>query len=77
MSSKSTFSNSTSESYAVALYELSKDESQLEKVETEVNGLIKLINESSNFKEMILSPTVTKDEKRNVILEIVKKNSFS
>ena len=38
MSSKSTFSNSTSESYAVALYELSKDESQLEKVETEVNG---------------------------------------
>ena len=77
MSSKSTFSNSTSESYAVALYELSKDESQLEKVETEVNGLIKLINESSNFKEMILSPTVTKDEKRNVMLEIAKQNGFS
>ncbi len=56
---------------------MSKDESQLEKVEDEVNGLIKLINESSNFKEMILSPTVTKDEKRNVILEIAEQNSFS
>ena len=70
MSSKSTFSNSTSKSYAVALYELSKDESQLEKVETDINGLKKLINESSDFKEMILSPTVTKDEKRNVSLDI-------
>ena len=77
MSSKSTFSNSTSRSYAVALYELSKDESQLEKVEADINGLKKLINESSDFKEMILSPTVTKDEKRNVILEIAKQNSFS
>ena len=77
MSSKSTFSNSTSKSYAVALYELSKDESQLEKVEADINGLKKLINESSDFKEMILSPTVTKDEKRNVILEIAKQNSFS
>jgi len=77
LSSKSTFSNSTSKSYAVALYELSKDESQLEKVEADINGLKKLINESSDFKEMILSPTVTKDEKRNVILEIAKQNSFS
>ena len=77
MSSKSTFSNSTSESYALALYELSKDDSQLEKVEEELNSLKKLINESFDFKEMLLSPTVTKEEKRNVILTIAKQNNFS
>ena len=77
MRSKSTFSNSTSESYAVALYELSKDDSQLEKVEDEINSLKKLINKSFDFKEMILSPTVTKDEKKNVILTIAKQNNFS
>ena len=77
MRSKSTFSNSTSESYAVALYELSKDDLQLEKVEDEINNLKKLINKSFDFKEMILSPTVTKDEKKNVILAIAKQNNFS
>ena len=77
MRSKSTFSNSTSESYAVALYELSKDDLQLEKVEDEINNLKKLINKSFDFKEIILSPTVTKDEKKNVILAIAKQNNFS
>ena len=77
MSSKSTFSNSTSESYALALYELSKDDSQLEKVEEELNSLKKLINESFDFKEMILSPTVTKEEKKNIILTIAKQYNFS
>ena len=77
MSSKSTFANSTSKSYAVALYELAKDESQLEKVEDEINSLKKLINESFDFKEMILSPTVTKDEKKNVMASIAEQNKFS
>ena len=77
MSSKSTFSNSTSKSYALALYELAKENSELNKVEDGMNGIKVLLNESSDFKEMILSPAVTKDEKRNVILEIAKRNSFS
>ena len=66
MSSKSTFSNSTSRSYAIALYELSKDNSELEKVETNMKGLDKLLSESLNFKEMILSPTLAKEDKKNL-----------
>ena len=77
MSSKSTFSNSTSESYAIALYQLAKESSEIEKVEDGLNSLKKLIKESFDFKEMILSPTVTKDEKKNVILLIASKNNFS
>ena len=76
MSSKSTFSNSTSKSYALALYELAKENSELNKVEDEMNGLKTLLSENSNFKEMILNPIVTKEEKNKVIVEMVNQYSF-
>jgi len=77
LSSKSTFSNSTSKSYATALYELSKENSELDKVENGMKSLNKLLNESSDFKEMILSPTVAKEDKKNVIFAIADQNNFS
>ena len=77
MSSKSTFSNSTSKSYAIALYELSKENSELDKVEYDIKSLNELLNASSNFKEMISSPTITKEDKKNVIFLIADKNNFS
>ena len=77
MSSKSTFSNSTSKSYALALYELAKESSDLDKVEAGVNGMNRLLNESTDFKEMILNPTIKKEEKQNVIFEIANQNNFS
>mgnify|MGYP001326491727 CR=1 FL=1 len=49
MSSKSTFSNSTSNSYAVALYELAKENSELDKVEIEINSLYNLLVENANL----------------------------
>ena len=77
MGSKSTFSNSTSKSYALALYELSKENSEIDKVEAEMKSFRQLLNESSDFKEMILSPTVSKEDKKNVIFIITDKNNFS
>jgi len=77
LSSKSTFSSSTSKSYALALYEISKESSELNKTETEMKSLHALLNESSDFKEMILSPTVKKEDKKNVIISIAEKNNFS
>ena len=76
MSSKSTFSNSTSKSYALALYELAKENSELNKVEDGMNGIKALLNESSDFKEMILNPTVTKEEKNAVIIKMVAQYNF-
>ena len=76
MSSKSTFSNSTSKSYALALYELAKENSELNKVEDGINGINQLLNESSDFKEMILNPTVTKEEKNKVITKMVAQYGF-
>ena len=62
MGSKSTFSNSTSKSYALALYELSMENSELEKVEVGIKDLNAILKENSNFKEVILSPSITKEE---------------
>ena len=77
MSSKSTFSNSTSKSYAIALYELSKESSELDKTENGMKSLKILINESADFKEMIFNPTVSKEDKKNVIFKIADQNNFS
>ena len=76
MSSKSTFSNSTSKSYAIALYELSKETFELDKVENGIRSLNKLLSESSDFKEMILNPTIIKEEKNKVIIEMVNQYNF-
>ena len=77
MSSKSTFSGSTSKSYALALYEISKENSELNKVEEEMQNLSKLLNVNRDFKEMILNPTVSKEDKINVMSAIAEKNNFS
>ena len=77
MNSKSTFKNATAYSYAVALYELSKENSELNKVEDGMKSLKLLLKESTDFKEMILSPTITKEEKKEVIFLIANKNNFS
>ena len=77
MSSKSTFSNSTSKSYAVALYDLAKENSELEKVEQGLQGLHLLLKENKDFKEMVLNPTIKKEDKKNIIFLIADKNNFS
>ena len=77
MSSKSTFSNSTSRSYALALYELSKENSELDKVKENMKSLKNLINVNSEFKETILNPTIAKEDKKNVISAIAEQNNFS
>ena len=77
MSSKSTFSNSTSESYALALYQLANESSEINKIEEGMKSLNKLLNESSDFKEMILNPMITKEDKKNVIFAIGDQNRFS
>ena len=77
MSPKSTFSNSTTKSYALALYELAKENSELNKIEDEMNGLKVLLSKSSDFRGMILNPTVSKEEKNKVINEMSNQYIFS
>jgi len=77
LSPKSTFSNSTTKSYALALYELAKENSELNKIQDEMNGLKVLLSKSSDFRGMILNPTVSKEEKNKVINEMSNQYIFS
>jgi len=77
LSSKSTFSNSTSISYALALYEISRENSELDKVTENMKSLSQLLKVSNEFRETILNPTITKEDKGNVISIIAQNNNFS
>ena len=77
MTSKSTFSNSTSKSYALALYELAKESSELDTAEVGMRALKDLLNDSSDFKKVIQSPVIKKEEKRNIMFAIADQSSFS
>jgi len=76
LSQKSTFSNATSKSYALALFDLAKENSELEKVEEETNALMSLLKQGSDFREMISNPAIGKKEKQNVIFGIAEKYNF-
>jgi len=76
LSSKSTFSNSTAKSYALALYQLGKENDDLEKVKDGIIEIGNLIKDSSDFREMILSPIISKEEKKEVMFLIAEKNNF-
>ena len=76
MSSKSKFSNSTSKSYAQALYDLARENSELNKVEDGMNGIKTLLKTSSDFKELILNPVVGKEEKKKVIFGLADRYNF-
>ena len=77
MSSKSTFSNSTSKSYALALYELAKENSELNNVEDEMNNLKTLVDENSIFRNMISNPTVKSEQKKQVMFKIANQYNLS
>ena len=77
MGSSLAFSNSTSKRYALALYELSKEKSELEKTENEIINLKKLLNTSVDFKNMISNPTIDKQERIKAILKIAEYFHFS
>jgi F-type H+-transporting ATPase subunit delta len=77
LSSKPTFSNSTSASYALALYELSQEKSEVDKNEITMKNLKNLLIASKDFKETILNPIITKEDKGSIISEIGKNNNFS
>ena len=77
MSSNLSFSNSTSERYALALYELAKEKSELEKTESEINNLKDLFATSSDFGNIVSNPIIARKDQVNSILKISEYLNFS
>ena len=54
-------------SYSQSLYELAKEENNVEEIETQVSSILKLISESNDFQNLIKDPTNSQDVQSKVI----------
>ena len=77
MSTNKSFSSETSERYSRALFEVAKESSELEKIESDIIGLRFILVNSSELKNFIHDPTQSKDSQNNVIKLLADKLNFS
>ena len=77
MGSKSNFSEMATERYALALFELSKESSLLEEMESQTRSLYILLSTSEEFRSLIKDPTFKKNEQMKSIEIIAKKFEFN
>ena len=77
MSTGKSFSNEASKRYARALFELTVENSEIEKVENNLKYFLKMYKLSAEFKNFIKDPTQTSDNQINVINIISKEFNFS
>ncbi len=73
MSSNKSFSSETANRYALALYELAKENLELEVVEKNVSDVLAIYNTSEDLKNFIKNPT----QSQSSHLEILTKISFA
>ena len=72
MSNNKGFSDTSANRYSLALYELASETDVISKVEANSNGLLKLILNNNEFKNLIKDPTQNQDTLINVINKISK-----
>ena len=72
MSGIKTFSNETSERYALALFELANEKSEVEEIEKNITFLSKTCNTNSEFNDFLKNPTNQIEVQRKVFFEISK-----
>ena len=77
MSSNKSFSSETANRYALALYELAKENSELEAVENDVKELLVIYNTSSDLKNFIKDPTQSQPSQLEVLNKILNKTNLS
>ena len=68
---------SVNNSYSQALYELTVETNETEKVEKEATSIINLIKSSKEFHNLIKNPTITQSDKEKAINIISEKYSFN
>ena len=76
MSSNKSFSSETSERYALALFELSNENTELDSVEKSAKELLELFNSSVDFKDFVNNPTQSRNTQLKVIEEISDQMNF-
>ena len=77
MSSNKSFSNETSERYSRALFEVCTESNELEKIESDVNNFLLILNSSSDVENFIKNPTQNFDQNSSVVNLLSDKLKFS
>jgi len=77
LSSNKSFSSETSKRYALALFELGKENSELEKIERSIKELLELYNSSIDLKNFINNPTQSQNKQLEVINKISSQMNLS
>ena len=77
MSSNQKFSISASNRYALALFELAQEESQLDRIEKEAEEFRKLINKNHDINFLVKNPLIGKKEQVTSIKKILQISNFS
>ena len=70
MSNNKSFSSETASRYALALYELAKENSELEVVEKNVSDILEIYNTSEELKSFIKNPTQSQLSQLEIINKI-------
>ena len=77
MSKNKSFSTETSERYARALFEVSNESSELNKIENDIINFKLILNNSPDLKNFLRNPTQTSDTQNKAIKLISEKLNFS
>ena len=77
MSTNKSFSTETAERYSRALFEVSKEAGELEKVESDIKNFQLLLNSSKEIKNFIKDPTQNFGQQINMINLLAEKLRFS
>ena len=62
MSKNKKFSDTAASRYSLALYELAEENKVVQEIESQSTALIKLIDESKDFKSIVSNPTNKKED---------------
>ena len=77
MTTNKSFSTETSERYSRALFEVSKEAGELEKIEADIKNFQSLHDSSVEFKNFIENPTNTIEVQNKILNSLSEKLSFS
>lgn len=73
VSASSTLTSSAAGRYATALFELAKEEGQLDQVEADLNTLSAALEESADLKQLLFSPIYTRGEQGSALAALADK----
>lgn len=56
--------------YATALFELAREQNKLDEVASDLEGVLKLLDESDDMERLVRSPVLTREEQERAIVEV-------